>query len=85
VDDDQGPDIVHEGPKTIYAQIVDYVAAHIESGDWQPGHRLPSERDMAESWGVAYLTIRRAMRELRKKGLIVSVQGRGTYVKDPED
>jgi DNA-binding GntR family transcriptional regulator len=40
---------------------------------------------MAERWGVAYLTVRRAMAELRKKGLIVSVQGRGTYVKDLED
>ena len=74
---------MHEGPTPIYVQIVGYVQAHIESGEWQPGHRLPAERDMAESWGVAYLTIRRAMAELRKKGLIVSVQGRGTYVKDP--
>ena len=73
---------MHEGPKTIYAQIVDYVQAHIESGDWEPGPRLPAERDMAERWGVAYLTVRRAMAELRKMGLIVSVQGRGTYVKD---
>jgi len=76
---------VHEGPKTIYAQIVDYVKGHIDSGEWQPGHRLPAERDMAERWGVAYLTVRRAMAELRKMGLIVSVQGRGTYVKDRDD
>ena len=76
---------MHEGPKKIYTQIVDYVQAHIESGEWQPGHRLPAERDMAENWGVAYLTVRRAMAELRKMGLIVSVQGRGTYVKDPND
>ena len=73
---------MHEGPRTLYAQIVDYVKGHIESGDWEPGHRLPAERDMAERWGVAYLTVRRAMAELRKMGLIVSVQGRGTYVKD---
>ena len=76
---------MHEGPKTIYAQIVDYVKGHIESGEWQPGHRLPAERDMAERWGVAYLTVRRAMAELRKMGLIVSVQGRGTYVKDRDE
>ena len=76
---------MHEGPKTIYAQIVDYVKGHIDSGEWQPGHRLPAERDMAERWGVAYLTVRRAMAELRKMGLIVSVQGRGTYVKDRDD
>ena len=80
--DDQGPDIVHEGPVPIYVQIVKYVTSHIEDGSWQPGHRLPAERAMADDWGVAYLTIRRAMKELREKGLIVSVQGRGTYVKD---
>lgn len=64
----------------IYMQIADWVAAHIEDGSWQPGHRLPAERTMADNWGVAYLTIRRAMKELRERGLIVSVQGRGTYV-----
>jgi GntR family transcriptional regulator len=78
--DDQGPDIVHEGPVPIYVQIADWVAAHIEDGSWQPGHRLPAERAMAADWGVAYLTIRRAMAELRDRGLVVSVQGRGTYV-----
>jgi DNA-binding GntR family transcriptional regulator len=79
---DQGPDIVHEGPVPIYVQIVDYVTSHIEAGDWAPGHRLPAERDMADRWGVAYLTIRKAMAVLRERGLIISVQGRGTYVKD---
>ena len=81
--DDHGPDIVHEGPVPIYVQIVRYVTSHIEDGTWQPGHRLPAERAMAAEWGVAYLTIRRAMAELRERGLIVSVQGRGTYVRDP--
>ena len=81
--DDHGPDIVHEGPVPIYVQIVRYVTTHIEDGTWQPGHRLPAERAMAAEWGVAYLTIRRAMAELRERGLIVSVQGRGTYVRDP--
>jgi len=80
--DDHGPDIVHEGPTPIYVQIVNYVTAHIKDGSWQPGHRLPAERAMADDWGVAYLTIRRAMKELRERDLIVSVQGRGTYVKD---
>ena len=81
--DDHGPDILHEGPVPIYVQIVRYVTTHIEDGTWQPGHRLPAERAMAAEWGVAYLTIRRAMAELRERGLIVSVQGRGTYVRDP--
>ena len=62
---DQGPDIVHDGPTPIYVQIVKYVTDHIEDGSWQPGHRLPAERAMADDWGVSYLTIRRAMKELR--------------------
>ena len=64
----------------IYMQIADWVTARIEDESWHPGHRLPAERAMAADWGVAYLTIRRAMAELRDRGLIVSVQGRGTYV-----
>ena len=80
---DEGPDIVHEGPVPIYVQVVDYVAARIQSGEWRPGYRLPAERDLAERWGVAYLTIRKAMSELRERRLIVSVQGRGTYVIEP--
>ena len=48
-------------------QIVNWVAAHIEDGWWQPGHRLPAECAMADDGGVAYLTIRRAMAELRDR------------------
>ena len=47
------------------------------------GSPAAGQRAMAAEWGVAYLTIRRAMAELRVRGLIVSVQGRGTYVRDP--
>jgi GntR family transcriptional regulator len=32
---------------------------------------------------VAYQTIRHAMKVLRERGLIVSIQGRGTFVQDP--
>lgn len=39
-----------------------------------------TERDLADEWGVAYQTVRRAMRELRERGLIVSVVGKGTFV-----
>jgi GntR family transcriptional regulator len=82
--DDHRPDIVRDGPAKIYMQIADWVEARIEDGSWQPGHRLPSERAMADDVGVAYLTVRRAMKELRERGLVVSVQGRGTYVIEPK-
>ena len=43
--------------------------------------KLPSERSFAEEYGVAYTTVRHAMALLRERGLIVTVHGRGTYVK----
>jgi GntR family transcriptional regulator len=80
VTQDNGPDINPDGPVPIYMQVADFIAAKIASGEWAPGRRLPGERDLASEWGVAYLTVRRAMQELRKRGLVVTVQGRGNYV-----
>lgn len=47
-----------------------------------PGTRLRSERDLAAHYEVAYHTIRRAMEVLRERGLIVSIHGRGTFVRE---
>jgi GntR family transcriptional regulator len=67
-------------PIPIYVQIADYVAGQVASGHLKKGSRLPAERDLAEQWGVAYLTVRRAMRELRERGLVTSVVGKGTFI-----
>ena len=63
-----------------YVTVTDDIAARIASGELQPGARLLAERELARRYGVAYGTIRRAMKELRARGLISSVQGRGTFV-----
>lgn len=64
----------------LYVQAADYVAAQIANGDLARGSKLPAERDLAEQWGVAYQTVRRAMKELRERGLVASVVGKGTFV-----
>lgn len=74
-----------EGPDYIYVQLADYIAGLISSGVLAPGARLPAERHMADEYGVAYLTVRRAMAELRDRGLIRSVLGRGTFVEQQTD
>jgi GntR family transcriptional regulator len=68
----------------IYVQVADHISGQIASGELAPGAKLPAERDLADQWGVAYQTIRRAMRELRERGLIASVVGKGTFVLRPE-
>ncbi len=66
-----------------YMRVANDIAARIKSGELAPGTRLRSELDLAERYGVAYQTIRHAMKVLRERGLIVSIQGRGTFVQDP--
>ncbi|MCI0689147.1 MAG: winged helix-turn-helix domain-containing protein [Sporichthyaceae bacterium] len=64
----------------VYIQIADHVQQLIEAGTLTPGARLGSEIDMATEYGVARMTIRRVVRELRDRGLVVTVFGKGTYV-----
>lgn len=71
------------GPAYMYAKVADHIAARIEEGDLPDGAMLPAERDMAEGYGVAVGTIRRAVDELRRRGLVVTLPSKGTYVKAP--
>jgi len=61
-----------------YVQVADNIQVRIEAGEIT--HRLPSERDLAEEYHVAYQTVRHAMKLLRERGLIITRQGRGTFV-----
>lgn len=67
-----------------YVVVADDIARRIASGELAPGTRLRSERDLAEIYGRAYGTIRKAMELLRERGLIRTVHGRGTYVAQTE-
>lgn len=61
-----------------YQQMAGAIAARITVGRYPV--KLPSERDLAEEFGVSYPTARHAMVILRERGLIVSIHGRGTFV-----
>jgi len=65
-------------PDYTYLQAADAIAARIEAGEIT--HRLPSERSLARELGVAYQTLRRSMKVLRERHLIITRQGRGTFV-----
>lgn len=60
-------------------QVADDIQRRIAEGEISA--KLPSERGFAEEYGVAYTTVRHAMAVLRERGTIVTVHGRGTYVK----
>jgi DNA-binding GntR family transcriptional regulator len=81
---DDGPRFDPRGPHLVYMLIADDIAAQIERGELTPGQRLPGEADLARHYGAARMTIRRATRELRERGLIKVLSGKGTFVL-PED
>lgn len=64
-----------------YMRVADDLAAKITSGELVPGDRLRSEADLADDYDVSYGTIRRAMEELRKRGLIATAWGKGNIVR----
>lgn len=64
-----------------YRQIADILRRHIERGRLAPGEQLPSEATMIEHYGVARMTVREAIRELRTEGLVVAQHGKGVFVR----
>ena len=81
---DGGPRFDPRGPHLVYMLIADDIAAQIDRGELVPGQRLPGEADLAAHYGAARMTIRRAVRELRERGLVKVLSGKGTFV-TPED
>jgi GntR family transcriptional repressor for pyruvate dehydrogenase complex len=66
----------------LYQQVASKVAAAIRSGDYRRGRRLPSERELAEQFGVSRPTVREAMIALEIQGFVQSRHGSGVYVTD---
>ncbi|WP_052069890.1 GntR family transcriptional regulator [Streptacidiphilus albus] len=79
------PRLYHPAPdeRPPYKRIADRLRREILTGTHHPGDQLPSASTLVLRFGVAPMTVRSAMRELRDEGLIYSVQGRGTFVRDP--
>ncbi len=68
--------------KPLYVQIMDIFEARISSGELKPGDRIPPESALVDEFGVSIITVRKAVGELCKKGLLDKKQGRGTFVKN---
>lgn len=68
------------GPRYLYEAMADHIAARIASGDLPPGSRLPAEVDLAEEYRVGLSTARRAVKELRERGLVQTLPVKGTFV-----
>jgi GntR family transcriptional regulator len=66
----------------MYLQIMEQIRQRIAIGDWPAGHELPSIRTLAVATQVSVITVKRAYLELEHEGLIVTRQGKGSFVSD---
>jgi len=58
------------------------ILENLQARTWRAGHRLPTERELSEQYGLSRSTVRRVLAELKGKGLITQTVGSGTYVSE---
>src|SRR5215218_10210784 len=74
-------DVDRGGEVSITQQLVDLFARAIDSGELEPGEKLPTTRALAADAGVNHLTAARVYRRLAETGYVTATVGRGTFVR----
>lgn len=64
-------------------RIAETIRARIKSGEYPPGSKLPTERELAAEFECSLEPVKTALDRLQTEGWIVGQQGRGRYVADP--
>ena len=63
-----------------YIRIRNDIINRINNGDLKKDNRLPSERELAEQFGVSRITVVGALRDLEEQGVIRKIRGSGSYI-----
>jgi GntR family transcriptional regulator len=71
--------------RPMYLQIIEQIRYRIAVGDWKAGDELPSIRALAVSTQVSVITVKRAYLELEREGVIVTRQGKASFVAEHLD
>lgn len=71
-------------PVPLYHQLKELVLEKIESGEWGPGYKLPTEAALSSEFGVSRVTVRQALQLLSNQGIVERKQGLGTFVGRPK-
>ena len=68
--------------KSVYLQLIDIIKQKIMSGEYQPGQRMPSVRELAADAAVNPNTMQRALTELEREGLLYTQRTNGRFVSE---
>ncbi|HHI2936435.1 TPA: histidine utilization repressor [Klebsiella variicola] len=71
-------------PAPFYEKVKQAISEKIYRGEWRPHDRIPSEAELVAQFGFSRMTINRALREMTDEGLLVRLQGVGTFVAEPK-
>lgn len=66
---------------TLSDQVCKAMKDKIKTGEWAENSRIPSENELAESFGVNRLTVRNALQKLNAMGIVETRAGEGTFVR----
>ncbi|NHB08915.1 GntR family transcriptional regulator [Burkholderia cepacia] len=78
------PNVVPLSAAPLYVQIKDTLRARIVDGTYAPHSRMPSEHELCAAFGVSRITVRQALGDLQKEGLLFKLHGKGTFVSKPK-
>ena len=70
--------------RPIYAQLIEQITSAIVAGEYRPGEKLPSVRDLAEAAAVNPNTMQKALAELERTGLVYTQRTAGRYITEDE-
>ena len=71
--------------RPIYLQIMEQIKQRVAVGDWAEGRAIPSIRQLAVDLQVSVITVKRAYLELEREGVIVTRQGKASFVAEHVD
>lgn len=69
----------------LYKQVKYAITEKIRSGELITGFKMPTERELSERLGISRNTVSAAYKQLEKEGLLISRQGKGTFVAEESD
>ena len=72
--------VLDQGPTPLYHQLKNILKSRILSNELKGSERLPTEAELCTEYNVSRITVRQALTELMKDGLIYRDRGRGTFV-----
>jgi GntR family transcriptional regulator len=78
------PRVVSLSPQPLYLQLKELLRGLIMDGSYAPHSKLPSENELIKQYKLSRITVRQALRDLQKEGLIFSIQGKGSFVTKPK-